>query len=168
MADPFRNFKFVVEINGFIRAGFNKISGLKRTVDVTEYREGADNDTTRKLPGQTKYDNVTFERGQSNDSDFIDWANQIFNLDSVDGANGPAEGFRKRIVIYLKDKAGVRVKKWTLKRCWPMEDSDGDLDAGSSDVLPETMIVAHEGMTKENLGGGGGGATTGGVFDQGL
>lgn len=155
MADPFRNFKFIVEIDGFIRAGFNKISGLKRTVDVTEYREGADNDTKRKLPGQTKFDNVTFERGQSNDSDFIDWANEIFKLDSVDGQNPPADTFRKRVVIYLKDKAGTRVKKWTLKDAWPAEVADGDLDAGSSDVLPETLVLAHEGMTKENLGGGG-------------
>lgn len=154
MADPYRNFQYEVEIDGFTRAGFQKVSGLKRTTDITEYREGGDNATPRKLPGQTKYDNVTFERGMSSDNDFNAWYETVFTLDGVGGANPPANGFRKRIIVYLKDKGGNRVKKWVLKRCWPSEEAITDLDASSSDVLIEQLVVAHEGYTLTNLATG--------------
>lgn len=163
MADPYRNFQFEVEIAGLLRAGFQKVSGMKRTTDVTEYREGGDNATPRKLVGQTKYDNITLERGMSNDDDFNTWSKEIFKLDGVGGANPPAVGFRRRVVIYLKDKDGARVKKWVVKRAWPCEKSEGDLDASSSDVMIQTLILCHEGYTEENLATGGGDPFAGGL-----
>lgn len=153
MADPYRNFQWEVEIMGFVRAGFSKVSGLKRTTDVTEYREGGDNATVRKLPGQTKFDNITLERGVSWDDDFNTWVQMIMTLDGVGGANPPTSGFRRTIVIYMKDKSGVRVKKWTVYRAWPSEKTLGDLDAKSSDVLLETLVLAHEGWDEEVLPG---------------
>ena len=151
MADPYRNFQFEVEVLGLIRAGFQKISGLKRTTDVTEYREGGDNVTPRKLPGQTKFENLTMERGVSWDSDFNNWRLQIFRLDGVGGANPPTNAFRRKMVIYLKNKSGLRVKKWIVRKAWPCEDSIGDLDASSSDVLINQMVICHEGYDEVTL-----------------
>jgi phage tail-like protein len=144
--DPYRNFKYEVESDGFIRAGFSKISGLKQTTESTDYREGGENETPRKLPGQTNFDDVTFERGMSQDTDFLDWANEIFDVDNVDGQQGD-ENFRKDITIWLKNKAGTRVKKWKMLRCWPKERSYGDLDAASNDVLIESLVIANEGLS---------------------
>ena len=157
MADPYRNFKYELVIDGMVRAGWHKVSGLKGTTAVTEYREGGDNDTKKKLVGQTSFENVTLTRGNSNESDIVDWRRLIFSLDGVNGNNPPAEGFRKRVTIYLKDKDGSRVKKWVLKRAWPCEDGDDDLDAMSDDVLMEEMVLCHEGMTKTNLASTGAG-----------
>lgn len=144
--DPYRNFKFEVESNGFTRAGFSKISGLKQSTEVTDYREGGENETPRRLPGQTSFDDVTFERGLSVDEDFVKWTNEIFDVDNVDGIQGNDQ-FRKDIVIHLKDKSGKRVKKWKLNRAWPKERSYSDLDASSNDVLIETLVLTHEGLS---------------------
>jgi phage tail-like protein len=144
--DPYRNFKYEVECQGFPRAGFSKISGLKQTTEVTDYREGGENETPRRLPGQTTFDDVTFERGISQDTDFLDWTNEIFDVDNVDGNQG-GNDFRKDITIWLKDKAGNRVLKWMMRRAWPKERSYGDLDASSSDVLIETLVMCHEGLS---------------------
>lgn len=154
MADPYRNFQFEVEIQGFTRAGFAKVSGLKSTTDVSEYREGGDNVTPRKLVGQTKFENITMERGKSYDSDFQTWRKEIFTLDGVGGANPPANSFRKRVVIYLKNKAGERVFKWILHKAWPCENGSADLDAGSSDVLIDSLVLCHEGLEEQNLATG--------------
>lgn len=150
MTDPYRNFKFEVEIAGFTRAGFNKIGGLKRTTEVIEYREGGENETPHKLPGQTSFDNVTLERGISFDSDFIEWANSIFNVDQADGAQGD-DDFRRTVTIYLKNKAGQRVVKWTVFRAWPLDDGNEDLDASANDVLKDMITLANEGIKKEKL-----------------
>jgi len=149
--DPYRNFKFEVEIEGFVRAGFSKVSGLKRTVETIEYREGGENETPRKLSGQVSFDDVVLERGASTDSDFITWSNQIYDVDNVDGSQGDNEEYRKTVIIYAKDKAGTRKIKWTIYRAWPKEDGNGDLDASANDVLTETLTLANEGIKKEKL-----------------
>lgn len=148
--DPYGNFKFEVEIDGFVRAGFSKVTGLKQTIEVIEYREGGENETPRKLPGQSKFEDVTFERGMSSDSDFVDWIQSVFNLDNSEGAQGDDE-FRKTPVVYLKDKGGNRVKKWTIYRAWPNEKGSPDLDGSANDVAIETLVLTNEGIKEETL-----------------
>lgn len=57
--DPYKNFKFKVKWDGKYIAGINKISGLKRTTEVIEHREGGDASTSRKSPGVTRYESIT-------------------------------------------------------------------------------------------------------------
>ena len=150
--DPYRNFRFEVENTGFVYAGFQKVSGMKHSINVIEYREGGENEVMRKMPGQSSFEPVTFERGVSNNSDFLDWINQIFNIDNVGGAQGDVEGtWRKDIVVYLKDKSGERVKKYTLLNAWPSEKAVADMDASGNDVMIETLVLQHEGVKEEAL-----------------
>lgn len=144
--DPYLKHKFEVEVDGFVRAGFQKVSGLKHTVEIAMYREGGENETPQKLPGQSTYDNITLERGLSTDSDFIDWISEIFSLDESDGNQGD-NNFRKTINIYLKDKSGRRVKQWTVFRAWPSEQTHPDLDASvMGEVAIESLVLANEGI----------------------
>jgi phage tail-like protein len=150
MADPYRSYKYEVEIDGFTRAGFAKVSGLKATVEAIEYREGGENETPHQLPGQSKFDDITLERGYSDDIDFQTWMDAIYNIDNSDGAQGDDE-FRKDITIFLKDKSGKRVVKWTIKRTWPKERSTSDLDANANEVLVESLVLANEGIKETRL-----------------
>jgi phage tail-like protein len=158
--DPYRGFKFKVVIDGFTKAGFQKVSGLKEATEVTDYREGTDAVTPRKLPGLTSYDNVTLEHGLSNNQDFRKWRQQIVNLGKEAGAAGdgpagtaPPLEFRKTVVISLFDKGGNEVKQYELLEAWPASLEIGDLDAMSSDVVIESLELTHEGL-KENAVGG--------------
>lgn len=149
--DPYRNFKFTVDIDGFTRFAFSKVSGLKHTVQTIDYREGGDNEVTRKLPGQSQFDNITFERGISTDEDFVTWLNLLYNVSAIDGAHPPEDtespNFRKTVVVNLKNKSGEVVKVWTILRAWPTEVSWGDLDATSNEVLISSMVLANEGIS---------------------
>jgi phage tail-like protein len=151
MADPYRNYKFEVEINGFTRAGFSLVSGLTETTEDITYREGGENETPHHLPGQTSYGDVTFSRGLSTDEDFPNWKKEIFDLDRSKGQQGDNESFRRDVVVKLKDKSGAAVKQWTILRAWPKELSTEDLDANANAVLVHTMILANEGIKFENL-----------------
>jgi phage tail-like protein len=150
MADKYRDFKFELEIDGFTRAGFSKVSGLEMSTEEIEYREGGENETPHKLTGQTKFGDITLERGKSDDSDFVNWANQILNVDQEDGVQGDDE-FRKTITIYLKNKAGQRVVKWTVEQAWPKQRTIGDLDASGNNVLIETLVLSNESQKEETL-----------------
>lgn len=151
MPDPYRNFKFEVEIQGFARAGFSVVSGLSETTEDITYREGGENETPHHLPGQTTFGDVTLSRGVSEDDDFITWRHEIFNLDQANGQQGDNELFRRDVVIKLKDKSGAFVKQWTLRRAWPKEFSTEDLDANANGVLIQAMILANEGIKYESL-----------------
>ena len=75
--DPYKNFKFRVKWDGRVIAGVSKVSALKRSTDVVDYREGGNPSTTHKSPGLTKYEPITLERGVSHDPDFEQWANAV-------------------------------------------------------------------------------------------
>ena len=61
--DPLRNFRFRLEIDGITPAGFSEASGFDVSIDAIDYREGNEPTHVRKLPGLTKYGNVTLKWG---------------------------------------------------------------------------------------------------------
>src|SRR5204863_7010088 len=61
--DPYKNFKFRIKWDGRYVAGISKISGLRRTTEVIQHREGGDPSSSRKSPGRTEYAPITLERG---------------------------------------------------------------------------------------------------------
>jgi hypothetical protein len=75
--DPYKNLKFRVKWDGRYVAGVSKVSGLKRTTEVIEHREGGDPSTSRKSLGRTKFEPITLERGVTHDTEFERWANKV-------------------------------------------------------------------------------------------
>ncbi|HEY3002298.1 MAG TPA: phage tail protein, partial [Kribbellaceae bacterium] len=57
--DPYRNFNFLVELDGIAQASFTDCSGIEATTEVIETREGGDNVTVHKLPGKTTYADIS-------------------------------------------------------------------------------------------------------------
>jgi phage tail-like protein len=148
--DPYRSFRFEVEVDGFVRAGFSRISGLEHSVEVIEYREGANIDTVHKLPGLSSFADVTFERGVTQDTDFADWVQNLFDFDSVDGS-ASEEGWRRTIIVYQLDMERTRIKSWEILNAWPRQVSLGDFDATANEVSMETLVVANEGIRQRLL-----------------
>ena len=65
---PYNQFNFLVDLGTGDTdgpdAGFQEISGIGMEVAIAEYRNGNDRENqVRKIPGLTKYANVTLKRG---------------------------------------------------------------------------------------------------------
>ena len=142
--DPYRGFKFRALIDGFESAGFKTISGLNVETEVVDYREGIDYGHNHKLPGLTSFDPIEMERGKSERKDFEKW--QGLTYDAKNGKGEPDPAFRKNIVIELRNYNDEVVKKWEIKHAWVSRLEHGTLDAGSSDVFIEKIVIQHEGM----------------------
>jgi phage tail-like protein len=148
--DPYRNFKFIVEINApngqFFSAGFMRVTGLTRTTDVIDYREGGENTTMHKLPGQTKFEQLTFERGATDNTDMYNWAKQTDNFDGAGVAGltsfNPA---RATLTISVLDGDNNVLEAYEVQRAWVSEFNAGEFDSKGNDVLIERMVVQHEG-----------------------
>ena len=76
--DPYKNFRFLVYLGESVVpvAGVSKVTGMKRSSDVIEYKEGG-NAITLKGIGRTKYEPITLERGVTHDDEFERWANAV-------------------------------------------------------------------------------------------
>lgn len=146
---PYRSFRYSVEMDGITRGGFSEVSGFDLSVDVVEYREGDDlRNTPRKLPGLTKYGNITFKWGIVGDMDFLDW---IFTVAPSD-QSPPTSIERKNITITLIDDAGATGPSWTIINAWPVKYSIPDLNALGSEIAVESIEICHEGLNRTSGG----------------
>lgn len=135
--DPYRGYNFRVEIDGIQQAGFQQVSGLDATSDITEYREGNEKVFThRKLAGQAKYSNITLKWGITKDHSFWDWKKQ-----TIDGKTE-----RKNGSIILMDESGNEQVRWNFVNAWVTKWTGPSFDAMTSAVAIESVDLAHEGV----------------------
>jgi phage tail-like protein len=137
--DPFRNFNFLVELDGIAQASFTDCSGLSTTTEVIENREGGDNVTVRKLPGKTSYDNISLKWGLTSSTELWDWRQQIIDGNVV-RKNGS-------IVVFDLDNS-TEVARWNFVRAWPTKWEGPTFSAKGNDIAIDTLVLAHEGLTR--------------------
>jgi len=148
--DPYKNFKFRVKWDGRYVAGVSKVSALKRTTDVVEFREGGDPSTSRKSPGRNKYDAVTLERGVTHDVEFERWANKVWNFGAGLGSEVSLADFRKDLIIEFYNEAGQLAIAYKVFRCWPSEfQALPELDANANAVAIQTLKLENEGWERD-------------------
>jgi phage tail-like protein len=150
--DPYRNFKFKVKWDNQYVAGLSKCSALKKTTESTDWREGGDPSSSRKLPGKTSYEAITLEAGVTHDATFEDWADQVNNFEG--DADMSLAGFRKNITIEVFNLQGALVLSYNVYRCWVSEfQSLPELDAGGNAVMIRTITLQNEGWQRDkNVG----------------
>lgn len=144
--EPYSTSRFLVFFDKSTTpvAGVSKVTGLKRSTDPIEYKEGG-NPLSRRGLGRTKYEAITLERGITHDSAFEDWANAPQVLDTG-AAKASLKDLRKTIRIVLLNERGQPVHAYTVWRCWVSEyQALPDLDAGTNAVAIEHIKLEHEG-----------------------
>jgi len=135
--DPLRGFRFLIEIEGITSGGFTRVKGLSREVKHESYREGGVNDYEHKLITQVSYPALVLERGLALD-DLWKWAQAV--------ADGEVQ--RKTIRIRLQDEAGEKMFAWQIEHALPVKWAASDLDAQASQVVMESLELAHHGLRK--------------------
>ena len=137
---PYGHFNFLVEIDGVEAAGFSEVSGLSIETEIIEYREGGMRENARiKLPGLTKYPNVTLKRGIAGSLALYEWARA--DADGQDAA--------RNVTITLLSEAHEPVLRARLRRARIAKFTMGPLNARGSDVAIEELVLAHERLDLE-------------------
>jgi phage tail-like protein len=136
--DPYRGFKFLVEIDGVARAGFQECSGLDVSTDAVDYREGADANHVRKLTGLNKYTPINLKRGITDDLDLWKWRQTV-----IDGKTERRNGS-----IILMDETGKEHWRWNFADGWPSKWSGPALNATTNAVAVESLEITHEELKK--------------------
>ncbi len=137
-ADPYRGFRFRIEIDGISAAHFSEVSGLQVETETEPYEEGGVNDFVHQLPKRTKYPHITLKRGITDVDTLWKW-----HQDVVSG-----KFKRKNGSIILLNEAGEDTWRWNFTNAFPVKWSGPDLKADSSTVGFETIELAHNGIKK--------------------
>ena len=136
--DPYRNFRFRLEVQGIQQAGFSECSGFGTDVDVVEYREGNEATTVRKLSGLTKYSNVTLKWGITDNMDIYKWHKDV--------VAGKIE--RKSGSVIGQDEEGNDTVRWNFINAWPSKYDPPDFNAKGNEVAIEMLELVCEGVER--------------------
>lgn len=136
--DPYKNFRFLLEIDGITQAGFADCSGFGSNVEVIEYREGGDAATVRKLPGKNSYPDITLKWGITDSRELYDW--------HLSALNGTIE--RKNGSIVLQDDLGEEKVRWNFFTAWPSKYDGPDFSAKGNDVAIDTLTISCERLVR--------------------
>lgn len=136
--DPFKGFRFRVEIQGIQQMGFTECSSIGSHVEVVEYREGGDVASVRKLPGKVSFPDITLKWGMTNSQEIYEWHRDVAN-GSIKRANGS--------VVQLDD-TGKEQLRWDFFNAWPSKWDGPAYSAKGNDVSIETLTLTCERIDK--------------------
>lgn len=140
---PYRNSRYLLEIGGITRAGFSEATIPSNTTEPTEYREGNEAPTVRKLWSLNTYENLTLQWGTTEDSiEIFEWRQQV--------EQGNVDEARRDIAVIVLDEEGEQGPgpRWEFRLAWPVNYDAPDLNATDSAVAIESIEIAHEGMER--------------------
>lgn len=132
--DPYKNFRFLVEIDGIVQAGFTDCTGFGSHVEPVEYREGGDPNLVRKLPGKATYPDLTLKWGLTDSRELYNW--------HLAALRGQIE--RKSGSVVLQDDIGQERVRWNFFNAWPSKWEGSALSAKGNDVAIESLTVSCE------------------------
>jgi phage tail-like protein len=136
--DPYRVYKFQVEVDGINIAGFSEASGLDSTQAPIEYREGTDALHSKQLPGLNKFSAISLKRGITDDKQFWLWRQNCMD--------GKVE--RKNGSIVLFDDTGTEKIRWNFTEAWPSKWTGPGMKASGNEVAIEAVELTHEGIKR--------------------
>jgi phage tail-like protein len=146
--DPYKNFKFRVEMDGRTVLGVSKVGSLKRTTEVVKHRSGGENSTDHKSPGRTTYDGITMERGITHDREFERWANLVHPYSGDAGMD--LVNYKKELTLNFLNERGQVAFRYFLHGCWVSEyTAVPDLDANANAVAIESLKIEMEGWDRD-------------------
>jgi phage tail-like protein len=145
--EAYRTHEFVVEIDGVEGPNITKVSGLgDGEVDTIDQADGGANITHKISSGLIKFGDLTLERnmdGTKADADFKSWFQEMFTIDG----KGIGSGQRRNGSI-IKKQFGNEVIRFAFEGAWIKSSKFSDLDAGSSGLMKQTIVLAIERMRR--------------------
>jgi phage tail-like protein len=127
----------VLEVNGLL-TGFWHVSDLARSIEVIEYRDGADPGNAVALPGNNYLPGLTLIRPLSEDKSAFEWFNMV--------VQGDIASARQDATLLMFSADGTLLAEWSLTQAWPTA-CDVRCD---SDACAEQLTITMDNLVRLN------------------
>jgi phage tail-like protein len=142
--------EFVFWVDGTQSPGVSKISGLSEgEIDTIEQPDGGTNHVYKVAATKIKFEPLTIERyvdGSPEDKRFKDWFDATFKLNTLQNGGSTV---RKNGMIQ-KFHNGQVVLTFSFTNAWVKSSKFSDLEAGSTTLMKQTIVLEHEGLQRED------------------
>lgn len=143
--EPFRANEFVLEIAQVESPTVSKVSGLNLGESgVIEVPEAGSNIVHKISTGVVKFQPLTIERyvdGSQDDREFKKFFEDMFKL-----GQGSRGSLARRNGAVVKKHMGREVFRIAFYDAWVKSMAFSDLEAGSGNVLKQTVVLEHGGL----------------------
>lgn len=136
--DPYRGYRFKIELESLLVAGFAEVSGLDGGIDTEDYAEGGVNHFTHKVVTHANQSTVTLRRGLTDSTELWDWVRDTIHGRIV----------RKQVRIILLNDQGSEGWGWELRGALPVNWSGPDFQADQGAVAMEELELSHHGVSR--------------------
>ncbi len=147
---PFRSFRFRLELGSIEIAGFSECTGLETEVEVEQIFEGGRNGAQLVFPKASKMSRLTLKRGLTDSHELWDWHQGVITGEFGNSNSRPGDDVDRDIAtncsIVLLDETGEEARRWQIFRPLPVKWTGPDLKADGSAVAFESIVLAHEGL----------------------
>jgi phage tail-like protein len=123
-------------------AHFMECSGLKTTSEVFEVVEGGLNSRVHKLPGQSRWENITLRYATSSSVTLFEWRDQFLQDNFGERTKYSGE-------IKMMDNDFEVIRRFKFKNAWPVSWEGPSLNSGGSEIAIESLELAHDGIYLE-------------------
>jgi len=148
--ESFRANEFVFWVDGTQSPGVTKISGLSEgEIDTIEQPDGGSDHVYKVAATKIKFESLTIERyvdGSPEDKRFKDWFQATFKLDTKQ--NGGSSVRKHGMIQKLHE--GQVVMTFSFRDAWVKSSKFTDLEAGSTGLMKQTIVLEHEGLKRED------------------
>lgn len=148
--ESYRANEFVLVIDHTPSPGVSKISGLSEgDIDTIEQPDGGTDRVHKIAARKIKFEPLTIERyvdGSPEDQRFRDWFQATFKLDGTK----PGGSLVRKNGMIEKLHNGDVVLRFTFKNAWVKSSKFTDLEAGSTNLMKQTIVLEHEGLQRED------------------
>ncbi|MER6462016.1 phage tail protein [Streptomyces sp. NPDC001288] len=133
--------RFMVQFDGMSPAYFSELTGITSEVEPTEYIAAAARDggiVHTKQFGKTKPPTVTLRRGVDGEGTIWAWHEMVRSGAAISRMSG---------TLCIQDAGGNARATYRLHDAWPSRIEVGNLRAGASEVVLETVTFACGSVT---------------------
>jgi phage tail-like protein len=136
--DPYGSFRFRLEIDSVIVAGFSEVSGLGVETEVEERGEGGVNDHVHSFAKGTRSPRLILKRGLTDSDALWRWHQEV--------VAGRIQRQSGRVLLF--DSTGNEKWRWNFDGAYPVKWTGPDLRADENAVAFESVELVHRGLGK--------------------
>lgn len=136
--DPVVSYHFALDIQGVITGYFTEVTGIGSETEVAEQKVVNEKgvQVVLKVPGRTKWGDITLKRGLTKDMGLWKWRKMV--------EDGDVKGARKNGSITMFDQSLKPVAQWDFQNAWPSKISGPTPKADSNELQLEEITIVHE------------------------
>jgi phage tail-like protein len=147
--ESYRANEFILEIDNVPSPGVSKVTGLSEgEVDTIEQPDGGSSHVYKIAATKVKYEPLVIERyvdGSDEDGRFRDWFRAVFGINSTT----PGGSSVRKNGLIRKLHNGREVLVFSFRNAWVKSSKFTDLEAGSTTLFKQTIVLEHEGLFRE-------------------